>query len=294
MSKTKRNSLLLLSIAGMLILVLAISLPNLVLSSGRPFAPEKSYSEDFPTDHSGVGSNLLTWTLRGIVAFVVVFSLIYLVILLRTPEGRRHFLAYLVLTGLVLLLAYFLSELQIKEASEQPEESEIFVEEEIETSGLEESIPSEPPAWLTSAVILAVSLAVVVVAFGVIWYFQQRAKVPESSLEKLAQEAQNALDSLLSGGDLQATVIQCYQEMNRVVKEERGIARETAMTAREFEERLVSKGLPQGAIQTLTRLFEQARYSSLPANPREEALAFSCLTTIADACKAIGDQHENR
>ena len=60
--------------------------------------------------------------------------------------------------------------------------------------------------------------------------------------------------------------------------------REETMTAREFEDQLVKKGLPQEAIRTLTRLFEQVRYGSAPPNPRDEVLALECLTDIAKAC----------
>ena len=77
--------------------------------------------------------------------------------------------------------------------------------------------------------------------------------------------------------------------MSRVLNEEKGIIRHTAMTPREFEERLVGKGLPSSSLKTLTRLFEQARYSSIPAGLHEQSLALDCLAKIIDACKVMGD-----
>ena len=70
----------------------------------------------------------------------------------------------------------------------------------------------------------------------------------------------------------------------RVVKEEKGVARESAMTVREFEEQLVSKGLPEEAVQTLSRLFEQVRYGSMATSTREEDMAVASLNAIVEAC----------
>ncbi|HTP10892.1 MAG TPA: DUF4129 domain-containing protein, partial [Anaerolineae bacterium] len=90
------------------------------------------------------------------------------------------------------------------------------------------------------------------------------------------------------GGDFKLTIVRCYQEMSRVVREERGLAREAAMTPREFEDYLASQGLPRAALNTLTRLFEQVRYGSLPAAAQEEALALTCLTEIAEGLSLAG------
>jgi hypothetical protein len=62
------------------------------------------------------------------------------------------------------------------------------------------------------------------------------------------------------------------------------------MTPREFEDRLINRGLPGESIKTLTRLFEQVRYGSLNANPGEEDQAVACLTDIVNYCRAL----ENR
>jgi hypothetical protein len=294
MSKVKRNSLLLLSTAGILILVLAMSLPNLVMSPGQPFSLAKSQSEESPAGGSLSGSEIFLWIFRSFVALALIFLPLYLVYSLMTTEGRRRLLLYLVLIGVLLLVADYLHNRPLNQNTQQQEQAMDTPQEWDAESGPETSLPTTPPSWLTLVVILAASISTGALIFVVIRFFQQRVKTPELSLEKLAQEAQNAIESLHAGGDFKATVIQCYQEMSRVVKEEKGIARETAMTAREFEERLVSRGLPQEAIRILTRLFEQARYGSLPTDTRDETLAFSCLTDIVNACQAIGDQHENR
>jgi hypothetical protein len=141
-----------------------------------------------------------------------------------------------------------------------------------------------PPSWLTPVITLVASVIVVTVILAVYWYLRQRAKPTDLALERLAESAQHTIDSLQAGGDFEVSVIRCYQEMSRVVKDEKGIARETAMTAREFEDRLISKGLPQDAIRTLTRLFEQVRYGGMVTGSAELDTALACLTDIVNAC----------
>jgi hypothetical protein len=144
----------------------------------------------------------------------------------------------------------------------------------------------DPPQWLTLAIILVTAVLLVAMAALIIWIVQRSRKV-ESPFDQLADEAQTALESLSTGANFQETITRCYHEMSRVLQEERGIARTAAMTPREFEDRLIGRGLPGDAIKTLTRLFEQVRYGSLNANPGEEDQAVECLTTIVDYCRTL-------
>ena len=149
----------------------------------------------------------------------------------------------------------------------------------------------DPPSWLTLAIILSASVLVVAAAVLTLWLMRRRRHVPVSARDRLAEAAQNTVASLQAGADFKVSVIRCYQEMMLVVKQEKGIARDTAMTARELEDPLVKRGLPQEAIRTLTRLFEQVRYGSALPSTRDEELALSCLTDIVQAC---GGQREAR
>ncbi len=119
-------------------------------------------------------------------------------------------------------------------------------------------------------------------------------KPAESSLDQLAEEAQAAIENIQSGGDLQAAILRSYAEMNRLVKEELGFARNRAMTARDFEDYLDSKGLPAVPLRTLTRLFEQARYGSFAPGIEEETAAIACLTELIEAIQALKGANEIR
>ena len=74
MSKAKRNSLLFLSAAGVLVLVLAMSLPNLVLSPGQPFSLEQSHGLDSGSGGDLPGGNALIWIFRGIIGLALIYS----------------------------------------------------------------------------------------------------------------------------------------------------------------------------------------------------------------------------
>jgi hypothetical protein len=101
----------------------------------------------------------------------------------------------------------------------------------------------------------------------------------------LADQAQDALDSLRGGGALGETIQRCYIDMCDVLSREEGFERGRAMTASEFERRLVERGMPRGAVHTLTSLFEQVRYGAAVATAREQSMAIESLEAIVAACR---------
>jgi hypothetical protein len=288
-SKAKRNSLLFLSAAGVLALILAMSLPNLVLSPGQPFSLGQSHGPDSGSGGDLPGENALIWIFRGIIGLALILLPLHLVLSLLTSEGRQRLLADAIVIAGLLMLATYLDKHPLSQNNQQQQPAVSS------PTNLEQGpalpinhFPANPPPWLAPTVILAVSALAAVVVLVVIRYLRARAQLSVPSLQRLAETAQNTLESLQAGGDFGVIVIRCYREMSRVVKEERGMARETAMTPREFEAQLVSSGLPHESVGTLTRLFEQVRYGSIALSDREEKLAVSCLTDIVTACKTVG------
>jgi hypothetical protein len=294
MSRAKQRSLFLLAAAGALTLILAMSLPSLVLSPGQPFSLGRPTAETPGLDGTLPGGEILVQILRGMLALAIILLPVYIIYSLMTAEGRRRLLVQVVLIILLFAAADYLRQFR---QEEEPEPEEQVVNGppnwgQLAESGPPTLFPAEPPQEFTLAVILVVSILMVASAGGLFWFFWQRRQSPDLALDKLAEEAQNAIVSLHAGGDFEMTIIRCYQEMSRVLKEERDITRETFMTPREFEDSLISKGLPQESLRTLTRLFEQARYSSTPAGAHEQKQALACLTDIVEACKRMSYQYE--
>jgi hypothetical protein len=288
MSKAKRNSLLFLAAAGILILLLVMSVPGLTLSSGESFSFGQTDVSLPGVGGSVPGTNMLSWILRGLLALSVVCLPIYIIYSLSNATGRRRLVKNIILVLVLFWFAYYLREHPIRFTPGEPETvvadpSEIGLEEEAPVAVFSES---EAPSWLAVVVILAASaFGVGLLAAGVRLY-QRRAARRHPVLHPLAEAAQDTIDSLLAGADFRTAILRCYYEMTRVVKEERSLEREAAMTPREFETYLIKWGLPQNALETLTRLFERARYGSELSQTDDETTAFTCLTQIVDFCKA--------
>lgn len=296
MSRSKQMSLLLLGIAGVLTLLLAMSLPDLILSPGQPFSLGRSSPEVSGVSDELPGSHLLMYVFQGILALVLILFPFYVLFALLNAESRRRLLANVIVIVLLLLLADFVRNLPREESAEQPEKTITTL---IDWGQLGESNPTarfsaQPPQELTLVVILAVSVLIVALIGTILWFFARRRKSPVYTLEKLAEEVQKTIVSIRAGDDFKTNIIRCYQEMSQVLREERGIAREKSMTPREFEYQLINRGLPHESIQTLTRLFEQARYSSIPAGTQDKNLALACLNNIVDACKAMSNIHDRQ
>jgi Domain of unknown function (DUF4129) len=294
MSDAKRNSLVLLTLTAILTLFLAMSLSHLVLAPGQPFALDQSQPAVVAASAPLEGSDTLLWILRGFLALTLIFLPVYIIYSLRTPQGRRRLLANVIM---LLALLWITDQLQKQMLEQAVEQQKMMMNTPTNMEG-DSSIPvavfpAEPPAWVTIMVIAAASLLAVGVIFSGFMLYRQRAKPPELVLDKLAEAAQNTIQSIYEGGDFKLSIIQCYREMSRVVREEKGIARDIAMTPREFEDVLISRGLPSTSIDTLTRLFEQVRYGSMSTAPGDQDLAIACLTEIVEVCRPRDSLYES-
>lgn len=293
MSRAKQKSLLFLSVAGVCAILLAMSIPGLVLSPGQPFSLGQS-SPEVPGGSSSLpGGDLLMHFFQGLLALALILFPVYVLFALLSAEGRQRLLADVIVIVLLLLAADYLHNLPREESANQ-QDQQIGVSldwGQFTNSNPVVDFPADPPEWLTPAVIFVVSTLVVVFMGSIVWGIRRRRKSPKFAYEELAEEAEKTIISIHAGGDFKMTIIRCYQEMSWVLWEERGIAREKFMTPREFEARLLDKGLPQESVSALTRLFEQVRYSAIPAGTQDKNLALSCLTDIVDTCKAMGDGH---
>ena len=102
------------------------------------------------------------------------------------------------------------------------------------------------PDWLVTAASFALALLIAAIIVAIIWAILQKRRQPEKSLslERIAEQADEARETIEAGGDLHDTIIRCYKEMNEVVRQARGIRRQEAVTPSEFEKQLEDAGLP--------------------------------------------------
>jgi hypothetical protein len=291
---TRRQIWILISlgVAVAAILALAASLSQVEFSPGEPFAfgtgmpvrqPPMGMSPELPPAVRLFLRVLLLLTLT-----LIPFSIFYLII---SPSARKRFLQNLVVFGVLLAFIYLLRE-QMKPGERTEDVLANFgrmPEGEVGAGRPPAEFSAAAPQWLVLLVSFILAALVVAIIIGVIWAIvrSRRRPAPELPLIELAQQAEEARETIEAGGDLRDTVIRCYMEMNRVVRDARGLQRERAMTPREFEDRLEHAGLPGDQVRDLTRLFEEVRYGAKELGPWEGRRAVACLTAIAEASRSL-------
>jgi hypothetical protein len=239
----------------------------------------------FGGGESPPGGKILETLYMVVVILAQILLPISIVYLILSPEARKRALKSL--GGLLWILALllwvrvrpdFFSELETQPLDRSPQDG---------VAAPTVEFVADPPRWLVLVTALGLAVLVAAALLGIAWFVWRRGRRPESPLERLAREAQDALEALRAGADLRNTIIRCYFEMSRVLREQRGIKREETMTTREFERHLQEVGLPGEHVQQLTRLFEGVRYGDKVPGEHEERQAIACLMAIIEACKSL-------
>ncbi len=286
--RRRRNQLItafFLALVVGLFFLLATSVSGVKLLEGEPFAlPRMSQSSMSPG--SVPGFDILMVIFRIMLALALIALPFYIILSILTKEGRRRLLMNMIIVGLLILAVSWLRSLS---SGDDLLQTDGMLLEEPAQGNAPNARPlpdftANPSDEVVLAATLAISLIIVGMAAAMIWVIARRRQPPPSAMDALAEEAQQAINAIQAGGPLEETITRCYREMCRVLQEERGIERSIAMTPGEFEQVLQGKGMPKQAVHQLTHLFEEIRYGSKPAGPREEQLAVESLTAIAAAC----------
>lgn len=276
----------------MLVIVLVMNLSTLRLFPGSSFSLGQTdimlpgVSEPIP------GNQTDLFVLRGLVALACILLPPYILYSLMSTKGRQRLITNIIILLLLLASAYLIKSSSRSHFDAAPMNMDDYSREYPADEGDTPvfSAGKAPPLLTVLALVVALVVGVAAAGVGMQFLFQQRInRTQHPSVHALAAAAQDTIDSLRGGGDFRIAIIRCYYEMNRVVREQRGLARSATMTPREFEMYLVGRGLPQSALETLTRLFEQVRYGSVAINSGDETMAFTCLSEIVNICE-IHDQ----
>jgi hypothetical protein len=290
----KYRLLLLMTGVAMLLLFLAAAITRMEMQPGSPFPLEWQQAPQGQGAPFGNGYWFLV-LVRGFLILCVITVPIYIIVNLFTPQGRRRLLKGLIQLLVLSLVMYLLMTIadaaskrtKDEESTTQPAE---LGEGEAPTEGLtptEEPDITNPPKWLDVGVCLGLAFILAILISVLAWgiYRASRERAGEV-ITRLADEAQDALDSIQAGGNIRDTVIRCYIQMTQVLAEERNVRREEAMTPHEFEQILLTKmKLPEIPVRRLTGLFEAVRYGDYHPGKREELEAIDSLTAIASACR---------
>ena len=283
---TRRDKLWTLALSGVAIVALiflSAGLSELEFSPGGPL-PQREAAEVLYLTGSGsplrnpLGEMMIT-ALFIISQLLLPASIIYF---LLSPEARKRVLKSL---GFLLWLPAIYLLLRARPDIFEPAGRAIqelpFLDGDLPTA----EFVASPPRWLAGAITVCLAILIasaIVKTVRSLWLHSRR---PASPLEKLALEAQEAIEALQAGTDLRDTVIRCYYEMSCALSKERGLVRREAMTPREFERHLREAGIPGEPVRRLTRLFERVRYGDQALDQEKEEEAITYLTFIVEACK---------
>jgi hypothetical protein len=283
---TRRQKFQILVLSGVAVaamILLSAGLAGLEFSPGKPLPRSKtaeSVSEVVGLPPGNRVFEILMMALFFLAQLLLPFAIIYLIV---SPEARRQVLRKMGnLLWLVALYLFLRAQPFILNRGTEAEPPE--------ASSLREAVPdvefvADSPPWLVLVTTLGLAVLAAGMLVGFVWFIWRRRR-SESPLEQLAQEAQEALHALQAGADLRNTVLRCYLEMSRVLREQRGIARAEGMTTREFERHLEEAGLADEHVRRLTRLFEEVRYGARVPGQQQERQAIACLTAIVEACQS--------
>lgn len=226
---------------------------------------------------------------KHIVFWIGIFFIVLLLTALLPPELRKKLLWSIVRLALFALAVFYI--VQHREglgilSSESAAFGEGISVPDPESIAPPVFTPPDLPPMLT----YFISVAVLLVTFGLLWFFGKkfaslRTRPPaEASLDDIAAAARQSLDEMSSGSDWEDAIVRCYARMSEAVSRRRGLYRDSAMTPDEFASHLTRSGLPADSVRRLTRLFESVRYGARSAGDRERDEASDCLTDILRYC----------
>jgi hypothetical protein len=284
--KRKWFAIALLAVVLLGVAALAAGLPGMRLQDGRPFrlpASDEQAAEALGGDSAFQRGFVLA---RGLIAAAVIIYAIYIFVSLLTRQGRKRLFNDLIRLAVFVLCLYLLNT----------RGAELFNNFKLggNLGGLGQATtdPSVPlalfspstPGWIPLGLLLAA--ATLLAAFvGVIawWWFmptRRGAAKADAARQLLSAEARQAVQDIEAGEQLEDVVLRAYYRMERILAEQRGLSRAEAMTPSEFADALGRQGLPKGAVNDLTHLFEAVRYGGKQLGPESQQRATNALRAI--------------
>ena len=232
---------------------------------------------------------------RAVVALFTMAAIVFLVDLVRRLRSRRRgegevallpeppkIPAWLRAVTQIVSLAYFVLLAYVLWSRGLPLMAMILSQRGSSGFGtlLPEAVPDAPPlvTWTFGALALAVW-----VAFSdrlTEWWTEASREEPPSPLAEVVAES---VEDLSTEPDARRAIIRCYARFERVAADS-GLARRPWLTPMEFLLEALSRlRLPRGAAQTLTGLFELARFSNRAMGEPERVRALQALDEIRAA-----------
>lgn len=286
MSHAARRRLLgAIALALVALVVLASGMPGLELAEGRPIGIVLQFGD--AGGGSGMrGGGLLVTLIVGSVWLSLVLVVIGAIV---SPRFRswlwRTLPSYaLLMAALLLVLSLWQPEPgggAMPGAATSPAPADDAPA--VEPLPAPPELVRRPPAWLSPLLTIVLGGALAALAWRLSGRIERTAPAGDAITRRVAAQADAAATALAAGADVRDAVIQCYQAMEQLVRSERGIVRDLALTPREFEQQLVGRGIDAAAIAQLVRLFERVRYGAQAGDAELAHQARDCFAAIAQS-----------
>lgn len=146
------------------------------------------------------------------------------------------------------------------------------------------------PSWLSWTLLGLVVIAIAACAATALWLRRARRRTDSQAADAIAtREAVGAaIGALGAEGDPRRAVIAAYGAMQRTLGDH-GVVRSPAEAPREYLNRvLLASRATEREVTTLTRLFEEARYSVHPIPERMREAALAALRALQRGLRAEG------
>jgi hypothetical protein len=283
-SDVKRKTLLCLVGVVILIVLIAAALPHLELKPGLPLpAMDNRFAGQAAGNEMPAVSVPISTVWKAILAICALAVLIYNIyrLLRNTAWNWRNILSSLLYICVpIFIIVVILVVLSGARFTSEPDAMEL------PPPVVEQPGPPLGPVPMSLIWIAGLSLAAALVGLGLWFIFHSE----HAGTDRLALQAELALQALRRGDNLKNVIVRCYWQMGRVLKEEQGIEMDIDMTVREFEGMLEDRGVPRLPVHQLTRLFEMARYGHRATSTEDERQAIQALTAIVQYSRATRQQ----
>ncbi len=245
-------------------------LPTVNVEFGAPISTKPHPVIPPPTEESSGGSSYFMYFLQAFLFFIfavgVVGAFIYRKRFLKEAlAGVISLFLALMVFGIIYILADKISIVLYSNGGEGPSYP-----------------PVSEPLYSHNALILIVIAAVMGILFGffiVKVYAKKEVKV-EKKVITTREAMERAIYKVKIGKDVRGAILSAYKEMENLMRS-RGVEDKDYYTPREFREFAIKTlHISSKPVDTLTNLFEIARYSSHDMNETHRKLALKALEEI--------------
>lgn len=265
---------------------LAASLPELKLNRGQYFRLPENAERAAESFGAGTRPEVQFKLLSSILVMMIIFYVVYILVSLLTKRGRQRLLRELIRLTLIVILFVWVNKNGEKylAALGPPVDAVVNVSQEGLANAPVAEFDPATPSWIPIALLAAGTLVLAAMVGAAVWWWyypEKHGDLTEATpAQKLAAEAEQAVQAIEAGEEVSDVILRTYYRMEKILAEQRNLARARAMTPSEFAVALGQHGLPQGAIQELTRLFEAVRYGGAQPDTEMQSRAVKALRAI--------------